>query len=259
MGSYYVLEVGNFDPVQSPLPASGTESEELDLRPDAAGMEPGHSPRNPGSSPVPVPGEGGYFMLNTTDPEEDMEAYSYVPKSRVTNYVNAAVLKPGVVSVSPKMSPKVTAGRQGGASPRLHPHLVMAGEQDMDRTGQSRYEGIQSDGRASMYENVCPPGEREVLPVPAAAVVGSAESAVVDRRSMYENVASEAHHSPSPAPSPSPGPLYSQVNRSEVKRSARQRQEVYEPIQLKGRKVNGHSNPQSPDTGKSVPQGTVDS
>lgn len=249
MGSYYVLEVGNFDPGRSPSPlsAAGTELIQSDRELDQAGMEQCHSARSIDSGPMAVPGEGGYFMLNTNDPslsEDDGNVYSYVPQTRLTNYVN--VLKQGVVSVSPK----VTTGK---ASPKLHPHLIMAGGEDMDKTGQSGFGSIQSEGRASMYENVCPPGEREILPTPAAAVgmaPESAESANLDGRSMYENISLK------PRPSPDPSSTHNHVECPEVKRSVQQRQNAYETIKLGSRTVNGgegsgnrHSNCQSPDNG----------
>lgn len=258
MGSYYVLEVGNFDPVQSP---ASTESGHSDPAPDAAGTEPAGS--------CAVPGEGGYYMLNTNDPtlsEDSGDSYSYVPQCRLANYVNAVVLKPGVVSVGAKAIPP--SHQEGGATPKLHPHLIMAGEEEMDKTGQASSVSVRSEGRASRYENVCPPGEREVLPVPAAAVGVASQgsrvalSATEDTRGMYENVSLK------PRPSRSSGTSNSHSENPEVKRSDQQRQNVYEVIGFGGRKVNGgeglqnrHSNCQSPENGKesnlsSMPRGT---
>jgi hypothetical protein len=180
MGSYYVLEVGNFDREQSP---ATTESGQSGHASDLAGMEPGHQPQGLGSSPVSVPGDGGYYLLNTEDPtlaDEDGVAYSFVPQSLLTNYVNAVIVEPGIVSVTPKSEPS----QARGPSPRLHPHLIIADDADI---GQSCCEGIRSDGRASMYENVGSLGERETLPIPAASVgvvYETAESAKEDKKGM---------------------------------------------------------------------------
>ena len=234
MGSYYVLEVGNFD----------------------------LSPTRPESQEAVPAGEGGYFLLNTDDPSlsianEEGEMYSQVPPSgsrQAQSYENTTPLlrqQQGVAS--PKKVKPVGS--------KLHPHLVMANEAELERVGQAGCPRVKSEGRASTYENVCPPGEREVVPVPAGAVGGVAspqgEGPLVratvekDSRATYENVELRPH----------PPQLNSAHNHGAgagVRRSAQQRKEVYEEVPLRGQKVNGigagsvQNNCRSPETGTYV-------
>ena len=232
MGSYYVLEVGNFD--QSPG-LSGMEQGQAGVEQGQAGMDPDDE-------------NGGYFVLNTDDPSlsitnEDGSVYSSVP-SRLKNYENALVFQPSAVSAS---APK-------DSQSKLHPHLVIANEDELERSGQAS-SLVKSEGRASMYENVCPPTEREAVPVPvAASSVGVAlepgkVGGTADNKSVsYENINLRQHSAVSDI-----SPAYSQVTK--VKRSAQQRKEVYEVVPIRGQKVNGigsrHSSNRSPETSKS--------
>ena len=226
MGSYYVLEVGNFDDETTPT----------------SRMEPGPSEREPGSVAIPVAGEGGYYMLNTTDPtpSDDNAAYSCVSTGRLSNYENTVPVKPSVPVVKDV----------GGANSTLHPHLIIAEEGDLDKNGVASCTGIRSVGKSSTYENVCPPVERGMLPIPAAGGVGVASAGGVGvasassrvpkntavKRSVYENVDLRPH------PTPDAGPAHNTT----------QRRNVYEAVEIGGQKVNGqgrHSNCLSPENG----------
>lgn len=212
MGSYYVLEVGNFDPSPD---TTGMKQEQLEPESDVA---------------VPVAGEDGYFLLNTDDPSlktddpsslnTEKAAYSSVPSR--ANYENANLA--GFVA-----TPSREVSHDTGVSSKLHPHLQMVNEEELERSGLTGYSRVKSEGRASTYENVCPPGERDVVPIPAAMAMGMAGSTRQDRRTAtpYENISIK------PPPILNAGRTHNHtppVTRPEVKRSSRQRRDVYEVV-----------------------------
>lgn len=165
-------------------------------------------------------------MLNTSDPtpSDDMAAYSCVSTSRISNYENTVLARI-------KAPPVPVVKDVGGANLKLHPHLIIAEDGDLDKDCLA---GVQSVGKVSTYENVCPPGEREMLPIPAAVGVASGFSQVpkkiAEKRSVYENVDLRPH------PTPDTGPAH---NSSHPRPPAQQRRNVYEEVEIGGRKVNG--------------------
>ena len=140
---------------------------------------------------------------------------------------------------------QVVSGSAVTRSPKLHPHLIIAGEGEIERVGQVGPARVQSEGRVSTYENVCPPGERDIVPVPAPLPGGVASQESEHGRpnssavGLYENVEllrssrqpgaglPAQNHTPSSAPS--------------NKRSAQQRRDVYEVVSLDKKKSGDSS------------------
>lgn len=225
MGSYYVLEVGNFDD-HLPPQDTGTEQGQAKQALDS---------QSSGVVAIPVPGEldGGYFLLNTDDPtlyttDENGATYSSVPTRQNNSYYENT--KPGAVSLIPQNAEVIEPPNWsvGGVNSKLHPHLIIADEEELERACQA---GIQSEGRASTYENVSPP-----------------------EQTFYENIDLKLHPPSSSnsnhAPCSSAG-----LERPGVRRSVQQRKDVYEVVPIGGRKVNGarpkrnHGSHHSPENG----------
>ena len=232
------------EPTETEL--AGTKAE-----PTGMGMEQSAVSCDPGDGiAIPVAGEGGYYMLNTEDPtlclsdgegegQGQEAAYSFVP-STTTGKTHVAVAPSNRPSYENTPIFQASGGgvKTSNASPKLHPHLIIAGEGEIERVGQVGPARVQSEGRASTYENVCPPGERDIVPVPAALPVGVAKKESGRGRAnpggLYENV--ELMSRPGTR---NPAQNHAPSNAISNRRSAQQRKDVYEVVSLGGPKANG--------------------
>ncbi len=248
MGAYYVLEVGNFDLPQSP-------------NPDA--MEQGHEVEGEGSDmPLSSEGECRYFTVNTNDKSgrgqrtdgqaEDGEDdgrgfYASLPSNHGNNtqsYENVDI-RQRLKTEGSKVNPTSSTHNNdvgGGSVLKLHPHMVMVDQGDDGNYGN--IPPASGTSRSSTYENITPP-------------VGVANDTASGGRFRYENVEALLHKSPSTSSTVNSTPsTTTSAERSEVKRSARQRKEAYEVVPLKNRKssTNHHDDhhsdlPSSPNPG----------
>lgn len=251
MGSYYVLEVGNFD-----HPPSPSSSSELNTSPCKAVPSGPTSDSDSLVVAVPVEGQADYYMLNTDDPSLPNEGsqvgelsptYSLV--SNRQNYQNMKVFERSSAKIVEDTPPVTLESTNQSSGFKLHPHLIIANDEDLEKTRQTSYVGANSEGRTSAYENIVPPSDGSVVPLPAAVAVSEGvapDPAGVDSTSggTYENIKLLPSSPPDTSSTPNSTPSSTTVaERSGMRRSAQQRREVYEVVPLKGRKVNGVGGP----------------
>lgn len=126
----------------------------------------------------------------------------------------------------------------------------MASESEIGRVGQVGPARVQSEGKVSSYENVCPPGERDVVPVPASLPGGvTSQDRGQARLSAYENVelpasSQQTGHTHNHAPIPVP-----------PKKRSQQRVDVYEAVSLGKKKGGANSSTSNQANGTSPSNG----
>ena len=235
---------------------------------------------NSSACPAPVPGQMGYYILNTNDPSINIQNEERAKDTHASrdghlesSYGGVGVVSTGGESGKGAYSTVLTqnyenvltrkSGSKVTGDPRVHPHMIITDDEDPKRTCQTGYSRLSSQGRA--YENISTLGESEaVVPVP---VVGVASVNGVDRNKgiMYENIPlksvplTDSSTTINSTPRTATTAMErSEGRRSEVRRSRHQRKDVYEMVSIGGRKSNGndvsnrHSNSHTSDNGKHV-------
>lgn len=233
MGSYYVLEVANFDPA-------------LDQKVEQEEEEP-HQEVPPLVVPVLDSDADNYYMLNTDDPTlsterdgQEAAAYSSVRSSRGC-YENTSIQQPPPTAVT--TAPQSTSN----VSPRLHPHLVIADDNELEENCQA---GVKSEGKSSAYVNISPSDVTTSDSVRCSSVSGAYENIKPKQSSLsHQSLSASSLRSTAAVPSSSGSEV-------RMRRLAQQRQENYEVVPLGGLKINGVGKNRPSSTSVSPDNGT---